>query len=104
MDGREENALAISNQLSALPFTTSSTTTSSHCFRVRCLSETKILNGKIYESVDDIKKDAYQLYKEGHFNDDNAILTHLNAQNEEVLLYSVPDLTTKDLFIRFVSI
>jgi hypothetical protein len=58
--------------------------------------------------VDDIKQDAYQLYKDGSFNDDNAILTYFDDNNVEVLLTSVPDLPkkghSKDLFIRFVCL
>jgi hypothetical protein len=79
-----------------------------HYFNVYCLSEKKTLKGKKYNSVDVIKKDADQLYKDGSFNDDNAILTYLNESKVEVLLTSVPDLPkkghSKDLFIRFVCI
>ncbi len=79
-----------------------------HYFNVYCLSKKEILKGKKYNSVDDIKKDAYQLYKDGSFNDDNAILTYFDDKNVEVLLTSVPDLPkkgdSKDLFIRFVCL
>jgi hypothetical protein len=79
-----------------------------HYFHVRCLSKQKTLKGTKYTSLDDLKKDAYQLYKEGGFNDGNAILTYLNDSKIEVLLSSIPDLPKKgdseDLFIRFVCI
>ncbi len=77
-----------------------------HCFNVYCLSKNETLTGKIYNSVDDIKKDTFAIYKDGGFNDDNAILTYFDDKNVEVLLTSVPDLPkkddSKDLFIRFV--
>jgi hypothetical protein len=79
-----------------------------HIFHVHCLSTKKTLNDKKYTSLEDIKKDAFILYKEINFNDNNAILTYMNDNNVEVLLDSVPDLPvkgdSKDLFIRFVCI
>jgi hypothetical protein len=87
---------------------TSSKQGDSHYFNIRCLSKKKTLKGIKYTSLDDIKKDAYQLYKDGGFNEGNAILTHLNDSKVEILLTSVPDLPkkghSKDLFIRFVCI
>ena len=79
-----------------------------HYFHVHCLSKQKTLKGIKYTSLDDLRKDAYQLYKDGVFNDGNAILTYLNNSKVEVLLTSIPDLPKKgdaeDLFIRFVCI
>jgi len=97
-----------SKQSTGLPSSTSSKQGDSHYFHIRCLSKKKTLKGIKYTSLDDIKNDAYQLYKDGGFNDDNAILTYLNESKVEVLLTSVPDLPekghSKDLFIRFVCI
>jgi hypothetical protein len=97
-----------SKQSTGLPSSTSSKQGDSHYFHIRCLSKKKTLKGIKYTSLDDIKNDAYQLYKDGGFNDDNAILTYLNESKVEVLLTSVPDLPKKghpkDLFIRFVCI
>lgn len=87
---------------------TSSNQTGYHYFHVHCLSEEKTLKGKKYASVDDIKKDAFALYPDMGFNDDNAILTHVDNNQVEDLLITVPDLSeknhSKDLFIRFVCI
>jgi hypothetical protein len=87
---------------------TSSDQAGYHYFHVHCLSEEKTLKDKKYASVDDIKKDAFALYPDWKFNDDNAILTHLDKNQDEVLLITVPNLSeknhSKDLFIRFVCI
>jgi hypothetical protein len=79
-----------------------------HKFYVHCRSKKKPLEGKKYISVDQIKIDAFALFEDGKFNDDNAILTHLNEKKVEVLLDSVPCLLkkrhSKHLFIRFVCV
>jgi hypothetical protein len=97
-----------SKQSTGLPSSTSSKQADSHYFHIRCLSKKKTLKGIKYTSLNDIKKDAYQLYIDGGFNDSNAILTYLNNSQVEVLMTSVPDLLekghSKDLFIRFVCI
>jgi hypothetical protein len=87
---------------------TSSNQAAYHYFHVRCRSKKKTLKHKKYTSMDDLKKDAFALYEDGAFNNDNAILTYLDNNKVEVLLTSVPDLPekrhSKDLFIRFVCI
>ncbi len=116
MNDGQRNSSSSSDDLSinsnqstgSLGSSTSSKQADSHYFNVRCLSKKKTLKGIKYTLLDDIKKDAYQLYKDGGFNDSNAILTYLNNSKVEVLLTSVPDLPkkghSKDLFIRFVCI
>ncbi len=114
-DGQRNSSSSSSDDLSTnlkqstgLPSSTSSKQADSHYFHIRCLSKKKTLKGTKYTSLDDIKKDAYQLYIDGGFNDSNAILTYLNNSQVEVLMTSVPDLPekghSKDLFIRFVCI
>jgi len=77
-------------------------------FRVRCLSTEKPLEKKQYQSVNDIKQDAFLLYKEAKFNDHNAILTYLDDNNKEVLLTTGPDPLRNNqdrvLFIKFVCV
>jgi hypothetical protein len=109
VDSAETNdLLTIPNPSNNQQSKTSSNEVGCHYFHVRCLSNKEILKGKKYESVDDIKKDAFALYPDGTFNDDNAILTYLDTGKVEVLLTSVPNLPqkrhSKHLFIRFVCI
>ncbi|CAF1591528.1 unnamed protein product, partial [Rotaria magnacalcarata] len=75
-------------------------------FSVFCLSEKKTLNKKKYDSIDRLKADAFALYKDEQFDDDNAILTYFDENNSETLLTSVPKPQKngqhKYIFIRFV--
>lgn len=77
-------------------------------FDVHCRSEVKTLKCEEYESVDDIKKKCFNLYEDGKFNDENAIVTYLNEKKTEDILTSTSALygnnSRKDLFIRFVCI
>jgi hypothetical protein len=79
-----------------------------HQFLVCCLSTKKTLEKKQHQSVNDIKRDAFLLYKEAQFNDHNAILTYLDDNNKEVLLTTVPDPLENNqyqvLFIKFVCV
>ena len=79
-----------------------------HQFHVRCLSTKKTLTGKNYQSVGEIKQDAFNLYDNVSFNENNTILTYLDDNHKHLLLTAVPDLPKKghyqDLFLRFVCI
>lgn len=107
-DSSSDESSITSNEPDNSQSNVSPSQTTYHRFRVYCLSKKKILKDNKYTSVDNIKKDAFALYEEGEFNDNNAILTHLNDNKVEVLLTSVPDLLKKNsgkkLFIRFVYI
>ena len=75
-------------------------------FYVHCLSTKQILNEKKSCTVNEIREDAFALFKQGNFNDRNAILTYLDDDEKQVLLTAVPDLLAenqyRDLFIKFV--
>ena len=60
-------------------------------FYVHFLSKDKRLKNKHFQSLDDFKRAAFQLYEAAEFNDNNAILTYFTSNNEEVLLTAVPD-------------
>lgn len=74
----------------------------SHVFNVYCGSEKRTLQGKHYESLNDLRNDAFALYGQAGFRDGNAILTYVNETKTEVLLNSIPDASQRNLFIRFV--
>lgn len=74
--------------------------------KVYCRSEKRNLSSESYDTVHDLRKNAFALYQEGNFDDENAILTCLDESKTEVLLDFIPDSSTKtspkELFIRFV--
>ena len=76
--------------------------------KIFCRSEKRTLQSGSYDTVNDLRKDAFALYAEGHFDDENAILTCLDETKIEVLLDFIPDSSKKnspkDFFIRFVCI
>jgi len=76
----------------------------SHRFSVYCHSVKNSLEGKKYNSVNDIKKDAFVLYKDAGFSDDNAIVTYLDDRKVEVPLTFMLNKFPRDLFIRYVRI
>ena len=76
-------------------------------FSVHCLATQKTLDEKKYASVDELKRDVFALFDQGGFNDYNAIITFHRAEDEEVLMETLPPPLPKgqyrDLFIRVVS-
>lgn len=75
-----------------------------HVFKIYCGSEKKTLQGKYYDSLNDLRNDAFALYPQAGFRDGNAILTYVNTETKtEDLLsdLSQPNSLTK-LFIRYV--
>ena len=82
--------------------------TDSYRFYVHCLSTKKTLKKKKYQSVEEIKQEAFALYEQAKFNDHNAIIIYRDDENQEVVLISVPKPLSKrqyrDLFIKFVCI
>ena len=77
-----------------------------HHFSVHVLSSVKVLTGKRYKSVDDIRNDAFALFEEAKFTTGNAIVTFRNKDNKDQILDTVPERLnkgqTRDLFIKFV--
>jgi hypothetical protein len=79
-----------------------------HRFEVHYRSRTQKIGGvKKYTSVDDIKRDAFNLFKPTELSDSNAILTWSNSGQNRILLSTVPDLLVegqyRNLFIESVS-
>lgn len=76
-------------------------------FRVHFLSSKEKLKDKHYQRVEELKRDAFDLYKKVEFNDHNAIIIYFNDQQQEVLLTTLPSTLPKgeyrDLIIKFVS-
>ena len=79
-----------------------------HHFHIHCLATRKILQGKFYRTVADLRRDAFLLFDHASFNETNALLTYPDADAKEVaLIDTLPAPLPKDqyrhLFIRFVS-
>jgi hypothetical protein len=82
--------------------------TGSYRFHVHCLSTKKSLKKKMYQSIEEIRQEAFALYEQAEFNDHNAIIVYRDEKNQDVLLTTVPKPLPKrqyrDLFIKFVCI
>ena len=77
-------------------------------FHVHFLAVEKLLENKHYESLGELRRDAFHLYEKAELHDNNAILSYVNSNQEEVLLTTLPDpFNNSDeyrrLFIHHVS-
>lgn len=75
-------------------------------YSIRNGSEKKLLVGKEYDSLNEFKRDAFNLYQESKFDEDNAILTYRNKEKVENLLTDVPSKVRDHCsvyYIRFIS-
>lgn len=98
----ESNSLSLSGVEESLPHDFY------HHFCVHCLATKKILQGKVYRTVAELRRDVFRLFDRANFNETNAPLTYFEAGEKEVaLIDAIPAPLPKDqhrhLFIRFVS-
>lgn len=67
---------------------------------VNYLGNRKTLETKIYQSVDEIIREAFSIYDKADFNDGNAVVSYFDYCGEEQLLDNVGEYA--ELFIRHV--